>query len=58
MGLAALGILAAGAYIGTKLTNSGRERRQETIERAVNETFKNLEHDEPRADGTSSRPKR
>jgi hypothetical protein len=54
MGLAALGILAAGAYIGTKLTNSGRERRQETIERAVDETFKNLQHDEPRADETSS----
>jgi hypothetical protein len=59
MALAAIGTLVTGAYIGTKLTNSGRERRQETIEWAAEETLKRPKHkDAPPAAGKVVETKR
>jgi hypothetical protein len=58
MALAAAGTLIAGAYIGTQLTNSGRERRQETIQRAADEALKNPQREETVVVGKSSPTKR
>jgi hypothetical protein len=59
MAIAAIGTLVAGAYIGTKLTNTGRERRQQTIERAAEETLRRPKHDEAQAmDGKTIETKR
>jgi hypothetical protein len=49
MGLGALGTLLAGAYVGTQLMNSGRERRQQTIERAADETLQKPRREEAKA---------
>jgi hypothetical protein len=38
IGLGALGTIVAGLYVGSRLTNPGRERRQETIQRVLEET--------------------
>jgi hypothetical protein len=59
MALAAIGTLVTGAYIGTKLTNTGRERRQQTIERAAEETLRRPKHeDAPATDGKTVETKR